>query len=137
MSAAFIAHVTELLRGLGRLQARPMFGGYGLYCGAAFFAIVLDDVLYLKADDQSRPRFRAAGLEPFVYQRQGKRASLGYYRAPPEALESPHAALAWGREALGAALRASATGSSRAGRSARKRATAPAATRGRRRTGKA
>jgi DNA transformation protein and related proteins len=112
-----------------------MFGGHGLYCDGAFFAIVLDDVLYLKADDQSRPRFVAAGLEPFVYQRQGKRASLGYYRAPPEALESPDAALAWGREALGAALRVSAGGSLRSGPSARRPAKPTA--RGRRRTGKA
>jgi len=64
VSSAFAAHVTELLRGLGRLEARPMFGGHGLYCDGAFFALVLDDVLYLKADDHSRPRFLAAGLEP-------------------------------------------------------------------------
>src|SRR5256885_6202107 len=132
MSTAFAAHVTELLRGLGRLQARPMFGGHGLYCDGAFFALVLDDVLYLKADDHSRPRFLAAGLEPFVYERQGKRASLGYYRAPPEALESPDAALAWGREALGAALRVSAAKPSRRARSVRRRAKPMA--RGRRRT---
>ena len=137
MRPAFIAHVTELLRALGRLEARPMFGGHGLYCDGAFFAIVLDDVLYLKADDESRPRFVAAGLDPFVYERQGKRASLGYYRAPPEALESPDAALTWAREALGAALRVSAGRSSRSGPSARRRATAPVANRGRRRTGKA
>jgi DNA transformation protein len=105
MRASFIAHVTELLSGLGRLEAKPMFGGHGLYCNRAFFAIVLDDVLYLKADAQSRPRFIAAGLEPFVYSRQGKRASLNYYRAPAEALESPEAALDWAREALAAALR--------------------------------
>src|SRR5207237_910935 len=135
MRASFVAHIRELLSGLGRLQARPMFGGHGLYCDGAFFALVLDDVLYLKADDHSRPRFLAAGLEPFVYERQGKRASLGYYRAPPEALESPDAALAWGREALGAALRVSAGESSRSGRSARRHATPMA--RGRRHTGKA
>lgn len=137
MSGGFVAHVTELLRELGRVEARPMFGGHGLYCDGAFFALVLDDVLYLKADDHSRPRFLAAGLAPFVYQRQGRRASLGYYRAPPEALESPDAALAWGREALAAALRVSAGASSRPGPRARRRARAPAATRGRRRTGKA
>ena len=137
MSAAFVAHVTELLRALGRVAARPMFGGHGLYCDGAFFALVLDDVLYLKADNESRPRFLAAGLEAFVYQRQGKRASLGYYRAPPEALESPDAALTWGREALAAARRVSAAESSRPRPRARRRATAPAASHGRRRTEKA
>jgi DNA transformation protein len=106
MRASFIAHITELLSGLGRLEARPMFGGHGLYCDGAFFAIVLDDVLYLKADPQSRPRFVAARLKPFVYAtRRGKRTSRNYYRAPAEALESPEAALGWAREAVAAALR--------------------------------
>ena len=79
-----------------------MFGGHGLYCGGRFFGFVLGEVLYLKADARSRPRFLQAGLEPFVW---NKRPSVNYYRAPAEALESPDAALEWGREALAAALR--------------------------------
>ena len=102
MSAELVQHITELLAGLGRLKTRSMFGGHGLYSDGVFFGFVLGDVLYLKADDDSRPRFLAAGLKPFVWR---KRASVNYYRAPPEALESPHAALDWAREALGAALR--------------------------------
>jgi DNA transformation protein len=103
MSAELVAHVAELLSGLGRLQTRPMFGGHGFYCGGTFFAFVLKDVLYLKADAQSRPRFLAAGLKPFVWK---GRPSVNYYRAPPEALESPDEAMRWAREALAAALRA-------------------------------
>ncbi len=102
MSAEFARHIQELLAGLGRLKTRPMFGGHGLYSDGTFFGFVLDDVLYLKADDASRPRFLAARLEPFVY---NKRRSRNYYRAPPEALESPEEALSWARDALGAALR--------------------------------
>ena len=95
--------MSGLLAGLGRLRTRPMFGGHGFYCGGVFFAFVLGDALYLKADAQNRPRYLEAGLEPFVW---NKRPSLNYYRAPADALESPDAALQWGREALGAALRA-------------------------------
>jgi DNA transformation protein len=79
-----------------------MFGGHGFYCGGTFFAFVLGEELYLKADATSRPRFLAAGLAPFVWK---GRPSVNYYRAPPEALESPDAALAWARQALAAALR--------------------------------
>jgi DNA transformation protein len=106
-----------------------MFGGHGLYSGGKFFGFVLDEVLYLKADAQSRPRFLEAGLKPFVW---NKRPSVNYYRAPPEALESPDEALSWAREALRAAI---AARPSPPARRARKHATAP--TRGRRRTGKA
>ena len=102
MSREFVAHLTELFAGLGPLKAKPMFGGHGFYCGGTFFAFVLKDVLYLKADAQSRPRFLAAGLKPFVW---NKRPSVNYYRAPPEALESPDAAVSWARDALDAALR--------------------------------
>lgn len=102
MSAELVKHISELLIGLGRLKTRPMFGGHGLYSDGTFFGFVLDDMLYLKVDDSTRPRFLAAGLKPFVWR---KRASLNYYRAPPEALESPQEALSWAREALGAALR--------------------------------
>jgi DNA transformation protein len=97
-----VAHVRGLLEGLGQLRVSPMFGGHGLYSGGVFFGFLLGGVLYLKADDQSRPRFLAAHLKPFVW---NKRPSRNYYRAPPEALESPDAALEWAREALAAALR--------------------------------
>ncbi|HEY3075198.1 MAG TPA: TfoX/Sxy family protein [Burkholderiales bacterium] len=103
MSREFVAHLTGLFASLGPLKTKPMFGGHGFYCGGVFFAFVLKDVLYLKADAQSRPRFLEAGLKPFVW---NKRPSINYYRAPPEALESPEAAISWAREALGAALRA-------------------------------
>ncbi len=79
-----------------------MFGGHGFYSDGIFFGFVLGDVLYLKVDDETRPRFLAARLEPFIY---NKRRSRNYYRAPPEALESPDAALSWAREALAAAVR--------------------------------
>lgn len=79
-----------------------MFGGHGFYCGGVFFGFVLGDVLYLKADASSRPRFLEAGLQPFVW---NKRPSVNYYRAPAEALESPDEAMRWAREALAAALR--------------------------------
>lgn len=102
----FLDHVLEMLAPLGRVSARAMFGGYGLYCDGLFFAIVLDDVLYLKADEDSRAAFERAGCEIFSYQRLGKRATLNFYRAPEETLESPQFMLPWARRALACALRA-------------------------------
>jgi DNA transformation protein and related proteins len=112
----FLAHVLELLAPLGRVAARPMFGGQGLYCDGVFFGIMLDNTLYLKADDRNRGEFERAGSELFSYSRKGKRATLNFYRAPEAAMDTPRLMLPWARSALAAALR------SRAGkRPARKR----------------
>lgn len=102
----FLAHVLELLGPLGRVAARRMFGGHGLYCDGVFFGIVLDNTLYLKADEQNRPEFERAGCEIFSYSRTGKRATLNFYRAPEDAMDAPHLMFPWGRSAISAALRA-------------------------------
>jgi DNA transformation protein and related proteins len=104
----FLAHVLELLAPLGRVAARRMFGGHGLYCDGVFFGILLDNTLYLKADDQNRGEFERAGSEMFSYARKGKRATLNFYRAPEEAMDAPQLMLPWARSALAAALRSRA-----------------------------
>jgi DNA transformation protein len=104
----FLAHVLELLAPLGRVTARGMFGGYGLYCDGVFFGIVLDNVIYLKVDDRNRGDFERAGCEIFSYARKGKRATLNFYRAPEDALDAPQLMLPWAKSAVGAALRAPA-----------------------------
>ena len=104
----FLVHTLELLGPLGRVAARKMFGGHGLYCDGVFFGIVMDGTLYLKTDDQNRAEFERAGSEIFSYSRKGKRATLNFYRAPEAAMDSTHLMLPWARSALSAALRARA-----------------------------
>ena len=40
---------------LGDITTRPLFGGHGIYWHGIIFAILFDDRLYLKVDEQSRP----------------------------------------------------------------------------------
>jgi DNA transformation protein len=107
-TADFARYAVELLSAAGRVAARRMFGGYGLYCDGVFFALIADDVLYLKADDVNRPELEQAGSAPFVYEAKGRRATMAYWRAPDEAMESRAAMAPWARSALAAALRARA-----------------------------
>ena len=102
----FAAYAVELLGAVGRVAARRMFGGYGLYCDGVMFALIAGDVLYLKADEASRGEFERAGSEPFVYDARGRRTTMAYWRAPDEAMESRELAAPWARTALAAALRA-------------------------------
>lgn len=106
----FVAHCMELLGVLGPIHAKRMFGGHGLYADDVFVAIITSDQLYLKSDDQTRPRFEAAGCPPFRYDRRAKdgsvtTASMGYYQPPEEALESAALMAPWARLAMEAALR--------------------------------
>lgn len=119
----FVAHVVELLSAAGPVRVRRMFGGHGVYLDELFVGIVAGERLFLKCDDAGRARFEAAGCEPFGFDtRTGHRTVLGFWSAPPEAMESPALMLPWARLALQAALAA------RAAAPVRRRA-APAATR--------
>jgi len=105
MSNEFILHILDLLGTVGNVTARRMFGGYGIYLDNLMFAIVVDDILYLKADSQIQARFQDLGRSSFSYQRQGKNISMSYYQAPDEALENPEEMKAWAALACQAALR--------------------------------
>ncbi len=43
-----VDYILEQMEGAGRVQARRMFGEYGLYCDGIFVALVCDDRLYVK-----------------------------------------------------------------------------------------
>jgi DNA transformation protein len=98
----------ELLGPFGTVRTRRMFGGYGVYLDGLMFAIVSGDALYLKADPMNRVEFEQAGCEIFGYARKGRRATLGFFRAPDDAMESAELMLPWARTAYAAALRANA-----------------------------
>ena len=106
-ASEFVAHVVELMRGLGAVQAKPMFGAWGLYHEGLCFALVADGMLYLKCDAQSAAAFDASSLPPFVYESKvGERIVTAYRQAPADALEDADAMARWAREGFEAALRA-------------------------------
>ena len=104
-SAGFVAFVVDELAELGDVTAKAMFGGTGLYCRDLFFGIIARDVLYLKADDETRGRFDAAGSQPFrpYPDRSG---TMQYYSVPVDVLESAPELVRWARDAVRAADRA-------------------------------
>jgi DNA transformation protein len=105
----FVEHVVEMMRAFGAVEAKAMFGGWGLYHRGAFFAIVAQDALYLKTDAQNRGQFEAQALEPFVFRsKDGTKTAMSYRRAPDEALEDPAVMAEWARYGYEAALRAAA-----------------------------
>jgi DNA transformation protein len=118
-SPTFADHAVDLLSGLGPVDARRMFGGYGVYARGVMFALLDDDELFLKTDDETRDRFCAAGCRMWVY---GRMSETNYYRPPDEAHEDAEAMLPWARLGLDAALRRRAAKSAKAAEKERRRA---------------
>jgi DNA transformation protein len=108
------------------VEPRSMFGGVGLYSGELFFGLLAADVLYLKADDETRHRFEQAHSKPFMPYRE--RASTHYFEVPIAVLEDADELRQWVADALAAASRASRSATSTR-RPARKPKRTPAATR--------
>jgi DNA transformation protein len=106
----FAQYCCELLSAAGPCVARRMFGGFGISTEGLTLAILADlgagEKLWLKACDESRPVFEAAGCAKFVYQAKDKPMSMNYYSAPEDAMESPQLMAPWARLALQAALKA-------------------------------
>ncbi len=101
-----IEHVAELMRPMGTVRVKRMFGGHGIYIDELFVAIMASQRLYLKTDEQTFTTFAQAGCTPFVYDGHGKPATMKYWTVPDEALESPQTMRPWATLAIDAALRA-------------------------------
>ena len=104
VSASQLELVAELFAGLGAVSIRRMFGGAGVSAQGVMFAVVIDDVVYLKVDDPLRTDLETEGSVPWVYPRDGQPVQMGYSSLPDAALDDPDEACAWARRALDVAL---------------------------------
>ncbi len=104
VSSDFREFVLEQLGPSGRVTARPMFGGVGLYLEGLFIALIDDDTLYFKADDSTRARYEKAGSKPFCPFPDRPDQAMGYWQVPADVLEDREELARWAREAMGVAL---------------------------------
>lgn len=132
VSADFRDFVLEQLAGAaGAVSARAMFGGYGLYAESkVLFAVLDDDAVFFRVDDDSRPDYEAAGARPFA-PIPGQQPMRSYWELPAEVLEDRELLALWKARAVLAAERAR---DQKAGKKAAPRKAGPArpAPRGRR-----
>jgi DNA transformation protein len=97
----------DLFAGFGPVTIRRMFSGFGISADGINFAMVLRGGLYLRADDQTIPRFVAEGSKPFHYQTGTRSVTVNSYWQLPERLyDDPDDMVEWARAALAAAQRA-------------------------------
>jgi DNA transformation protein len=98
--------IDQLQRVLPQVRARSMFGGFGIYAGDVFFALIADDTLYFKVDDSNRPDFEKLGMKPF--QPYGESSEpMKYYQVPADLLEDPEALRPWAEKSIAVAAQKS------------------------------
>lgn len=99
----------DLCRPLGGVTSKRMFGGLCLWHEGLPFALVIDETLYFKVDEENRAAFEARGLPHFSYTtKTGRTTVMSYARAPEEIYDDPDEFAAWAKGAIGAARRAAA-----------------------------
>lgn len=102
----YIMYLVELLGCVGAVKVKSMFGGYGVYAQGVMFALIHQDILYLKVSVDTVTDFTQKGLLPFSYQKQGKTHHIHYYQCPEEALEDEDVMRIWAVNAYQVALTA-------------------------------
>ena len=102
-----VEHISELFSAYGSVSVRRMFGGAGVFADGLMIALVVDGVIYLKADDRSIPEFERLGLRPFSYEtNDGARTLTSYWRMPERLYDEPEELAVWAGKAMQAARRA-------------------------------
>ncbi len=103
-SPQFKAFLEDLLEPLGPIVFKRLFGGEGLSLGGVTFAFIMGQSLYMRVDDETRPRFEDAGMEPFSYATKKRRVMVrSFYATPEELYDDGDELCDWARAALAVA----------------------------------
>ena len=109
LSKDFEAFAIDLFSGLGPIRVKRMFGGALVYAGEHGFALLDDEIIYIKVDAQNEPALIAEGCAKATYPtKDGQVMEMAYRRLPEAALDDPEAACRWARTGIEAAVRKSA-----------------------------
>lgn len=95
---SFKDYVLDQLQYLENVEARRMFGGYGLYRDETFFGIIHKGKLYFKVDEATVREYRRRKMKPF---RPNARQTLkSYYQVPQDAVEDMDMLCEWAVQAV-------------------------------------
>lgn len=95
---SFKDFVLDQLQELDDVEARRMFGGYGLYQDQTFFAIIHKGRLYFKTDGYTVAAYRGKKMKPF--RPNPKQTLRSYYQVPVEIIEDGDRLAEWAEAAI-------------------------------------
>src|SRR5687767_6494078 len=96
---SFRDFVLDQLQELDNVEARAMFGGYGLYRDETFFGIVHKGRLYFKIDESTVMEYRKRKMRPF--RPNTKQTLKSYYQVPVDIIEDRDQLCQWAMKAIG------------------------------------
>ena len=101
--ASFKDFVLDQLCGVEDIEARRMFGGFGLYQDETFFGIVHKGKLFFKIDESTVGAYLRHKMKPF--RPNAKQTIKSYYQVPVDVLEDPDELCVWAWRAIGCQTR--------------------------------
>ena len=109
LSKSFEAFALELFAGAGPVRIKRMFGGAALYLDELVVALLDDEAIWIKVDDENEAALAELGEPRFTFvTKDGAAMEMRYRRMPESAYDAPDEAADWLRLGLAAALRAKA-----------------------------
>jgi DNA transformation protein len=103
--AGFQDQLEELFATIEGATLRRMFGGIGVFKDGLMFALVADDVLYMKADEATAPRFAAEGFGQWIYPGRDRPVPMPYWQVPDRLFDDADEFREWALVAFEAAER--------------------------------
>ncbi|HVZ27245.1 MAG TPA: TfoX/Sxy family protein [Rhizomicrobium sp.] len=90
----------DLFGDFGTVALRRLFSGEGIYADGRIIGVVIEDRIYLKTDEATRPAFTAERCRRFYFRKDGKRIASSYYAIPERLYDDPAELAQWARQAL-------------------------------------
>lgn len=101
----YVTYILEKLEPHGPIRARAMFGGFGIYYADVMFALIADNELYFRVDEETEKAFLRYESKRFIYDGMKKPVSLPYQTLPEEILENSQELPQWIETAYQTALK--------------------------------
>ena len=95
---SFKDFVFDQLQKLDDVEARRMFGGYGLYKDETFFGIIHRGRVYFKIDHSTVNEYRKHKMKPF--RPNAKQTLKSYYQVPADIIEDGDRLCRWAVAAI-------------------------------------
>ncbi len=101
----YLAYILDTLEPHAPVTARAMFGGYGIYLNSLIIGVIVENQIYFKIDNQTRPDYEELHAEPLVFAVKNKTVTMPYMNVPESILENRDELPQWLTKAYQVAVR--------------------------------